>query len=67
MSTSTHHTMINHHGHGFLSAVTETIKTWRERQQSRIELAKWSERDMHDAGISWGEVAAEASKPFWRA
>lgn len=67
MSTTTHHTMINHHGHGLLASVTETIKIWRARHDSRLELVRWSERDMHDAGISWSDVAAEASKPFWRA
>jgi uncharacterized protein YjiS (DUF1127 family) len=67
MSTFTHESMINHHGHGFWSQVTETIHIWRQRYQTRRELATWSDRELHDAGISWSDVAYEADKPFWRA
>ena len=27
----------------------------------------WSDRELHDIGISWSDVAYEAEKPFWRA
>jgi uncharacterized protein YjiS (DUF1127 family) len=27
----------------------------------------WTERDLHDVGLSWGDGATEADKPFWRA
>ena len=67
MSTYTHESMINHHGQGFLGQLAETIHTWRERYQSRRELARWSDRELHDIGISWSDVAHEADKPFWRA
>jgi uncharacterized protein YjiS (DUF1127 family) len=40
---------------------------WRERYQQRRELAQWTERDLHDLGLSWSEMLAEADKPFWRA
>jgi uncharacterized protein YjiS (DUF1127 family) len=67
MSTCTHESMTNHHASGVLSTVVETVHAWRERAHQRRELAHWSERDIHDAGLSVGDVMAEASKPFWRA
>ena len=41
--------------------------TWRQRYQTRRELASWSDRELHDIGMSWSDVAHEADKPFWRA
>lgn len=67
MSTCNHESMTNHHAPTSLSAVAETLHLWRERLHQRRELAHWSERDMHDAGLSWTDVMAEAGKPFWRA
>jgi uncharacterized protein YjiS (DUF1127 family) len=67
MSTYTHESMINHHDQGILSQIGETLHVWRQRYQSRRELASWSERELHDIGISWSDIAYEAEKPFWRA
>jgi uncharacterized protein YjiS (DUF1127 family) len=67
MSTYTHESMINHHGAGFLTSLAETLHVWRQRYRSRRELAQWSDRELHDVGISWSDVAYEAEKPFWRA
>jgi uncharacterized protein YjiS (DUF1127 family) len=67
MSTFTHESMINHHESGILSRVAETVHVWRQRYRDRRELARWSDRDLHDIGISWSDVAYEAEKPFWRA
>jgi uncharacterized protein YjiS (DUF1127 family) len=67
MSTFTHESMINHHEPRILSQLAETLHVWRERYRSRRELAKWSDRELHDIGISWSDVAYEAEKPFWRA
>ena len=67
MSISTHESMTNHHAPMSLSGVVETLRTWRERYQQRRELAQWTERDLHDLGLSWSEMLAEADKPFWRA
>ena len=67
MSTFTHESMINHHGQSLLSQVAETLHVWRQRYRSRRELAQWSDRELHDVGISWSDVAHEAEKPFWRA
>jgi uncharacterized protein YjiS (DUF1127 family) len=33
----------------------------------RRELAGWSDRDLHDIGVSRTDVIYEADKPFWRA
>ena len=67
MSTCTHESMTNHHAPLSVAAIAETFHVWRERAHQRRELAHWSERDIHDAGLSLGDVMAEASKPFWRA
>jgi uncharacterized protein YjiS (DUF1127 family) len=67
MSTCTHESMINHHGSGLFAQLSETIHVWRQRQIDRRQLAELSERDRHDVGLSWSDVAYEAEKPFWRA
>ena len=67
MSVFTHESMINHHGSGILAQLSETFHTWRKRYQTRRELAQWSDRDLHDVGLSRSDIAYEAEKPFWRA
>jgi uncharacterized protein YjiS (DUF1127 family) len=59
--------MINRHGSGILAQLSETLHVWRERHRQRRELAQWTDRDMHDVGISWSDIAHEVEKPFWRA
>jgi uncharacterized protein YjiS (DUF1127 family) len=67
MSIYSHQPMTNHHGLGFLSEISETLHVWRERGRQRRELAKWTERDLHDVGLSRSDVIRETEKPFWRA
>ena len=67
MSTFTHESMINHHGQSVLSQVAETLNVWRQRYRDRRELAKWSDRELHDIGVSHSDAIYQASKPFWRA
>ena len=67
MSTCTHETMTNHHGTGLFAQLGDTFHTWRDRVRQRRELAQWSERDLHDVGLSRSDIAHEAEKPFWRA
>jgi uncharacterized protein YjiS (DUF1127 family) len=67
MSTCTHESMINHHGSGLFEKLSETIHIWRQRQLQRRQLAQLTERDLHDVGLSWSDIAYEAEKPFWRA
>ena len=57
MSTYTHQTMTNHHGLGILAHLSETIHTWRQRYETRRELTQWTDRDLHDVGLSWSDVA----------
>jgi uncharacterized protein YjiS (DUF1127 family) len=59
--------MINHHGSGLLKQLSETFHIWRQRQLQRRQLAELTERDLHDVGLSWSDIAYEAEKPFWRA
>jgi uncharacterized protein YjiS (DUF1127 family) len=59
--------MTNHHAPGVWGGLGELLQLWRQRYQSRHELARWSERDLHDLGLSRGDVAFEIDKPFWRA
>jgi uncharacterized protein YjiS (DUF1127 family) len=67
MSTFTHESMINHHASGLLHELSETLHVWRQRYEARRELSKWSDRDLHDIGLSSSDVIHEVSKPFWRA
>jgi uncharacterized protein YjiS (DUF1127 family) len=67
MSITSHHTMTNHHHSGFLAELADTFHVWRQRQRERNELAQWSDRDLHDVGLSRGDILQETEKPFWRA
>lgn len=67
MSIYSYQSMTNHHGSGVLAQLGETLHVWRERQRSRRELAQWTDRDLHDVGVSRSDVAHETEKPFWRA
>jgi uncharacterized protein YjiS (DUF1127 family) len=67
MSSFTHESMINHHAVGFFAQLSETLHVWRQRYEQRRELSKWSDRDLHDIGMSSSDVIFETSKPFWRA
>jgi uncharacterized protein YjiS (DUF1127 family) len=67
MSSYSHESMINHHGSGLLAQLGDTIHVWRNRQRQRRQLAPWTERDLHDVGLSWSDIVHEAEKPFWRA
>jgi uncharacterized protein YjiS (DUF1127 family) len=67
MSIYSHTSMTNHHASGFFAQISETLHVWRERQRQRRELARWTDRDLHDVGLSWSDIVHEAEKPFWRA
>ena len=67
MSTCTHESMINHHVPGVFAQLGENLHVWRQRYEARRELSKWSDRDLHDIGLSSSDVIHEVSKPFWRA
>ncbi|WP_022720541.1 DUF1127 domain-containing protein [Rhodopseudomonas sp. B29] len=65
MSTCASQTMTNHHV-GALSEIAQTLRRWGRRARERTELARFSERELHDVGLSWGEMLHEVDKPFWR-
>ena len=67
MSIYSHQSMTNPHSQGLLAELAETLQVWRDRSRQRRELAQWTERDLHDVGLSWSDIAHEAEKPFWRA
>jgi uncharacterized protein YjiS (DUF1127 family) len=67
MSIYSHESMTNHHGVGLLVQLAEAFHVWRDRVRQRRELTHWTERDLHDVGLSWSDVVREAEKPFWRA
>jgi uncharacterized protein YjiS (DUF1127 family) len=67
MSIYSHQPMINNHGSGVLAQLGETFYVWRERVRNRRELAQWTDRDLHDVGVSLSDIVHEAEKPFWRA
>jgi uncharacterized protein YjiS (DUF1127 family) len=67
MSIQSYRQMINHHGSGLWTQVEETIRIWRERMRDRRELAQWTDRDLHDVGLSRSDVIHETEKLFWRA
>jgi len=67
MSSLTHESMTNHHSSGFLTELGHTLHVWRDRARQRRELAHWTDRELHDVGLSWSDVVREAEKPFWKA
>ncbi len=67
MSICTRESMTNHHVSTRPSSKADTLRVWWQRHQQRRELAQWTERDLHDLGLSWSEMQAEVDKPFWRA
>jgi uncharacterized protein YjiS (DUF1127 family) len=67
MSICSHEAMTNHHETGLLAQLGETLHVWRDRSRQRRELAQWTDRDLHDVGLSWSDIVREAEKPFWRA
>ena len=75
MATWTAEKMTNHHqvpeiplGHpDIVTGLRQLLRTWHNRFEQRYELARFSERDLNDVGLTWDDVAHEVDKPFWRA
>jgi len=49
-----------------ISRLTGTLRTWRRRVEERAELARMSQAELHDIGVSSADQWVEISKPFWR-
>jgi uncharacterized protein YjiS (DUF1127 family) len=58
--------MTNIHISDVFTRLRQNLHIWRERARQRRELAKWTDRDLHDVGLSWSDVVREVEKPFWR-
>jgi uncharacterized protein YjiS (DUF1127 family) len=59
--------MTNNHVSGVWAQLSGVLHTWRQRYRTRQELAQWTERDLHDDGLSRSDIEFETEKPFWRA
>jgi len=59
--------MTNSHIDGVFSHVLQALYTWHARSVQRAELARFSELELHDIGLSHSLIASEIDKPFWRA
>jgi uncharacterized protein YjiS (DUF1127 family) len=49
-----------------ISRLMTKLRTWRQRERERAELARMSQAELDDIGVSPSEHWAEISKPFWR-
>ena len=46
--------------------LTVTLRTFRQRERDREELARMSDYELHDIRVSSSDRWAEVRKPFWR-
>jgi uncharacterized protein YjiS (DUF1127 family) len=44
----------------------DALQVWRRREHERSELARMTDAELHDIGITSAERWAEINKPFWR-
>jgi uncharacterized protein YjiS (DUF1127 family) len=66
MAYITHHPVTNSQLLSVVPRLGALLRLWRRRIRERDQLARLSERDLHDLGLSRGAVYAELRKPFWR-
>lgn len=52
---------------GFLARAQAVLNIWQRRIRERLELARMSDRELLDMGISKVDALVEYKKPFWRA
>lgn len=55
-----------HLGRGLLDRLVAVMRTWQQRTIQRIDLSELDDHLISDIGLTRGQVAREASKPFWR-
>jgi len=53
--------------HFLVTTAQHIAVEWRHRARSRAELARMSDYDLRDLGLTRAEVARESAKPFWQA
>ncbi len=68
MVDTIHESLTNSHSNpsSALPRLLAILETWRRRIREREQLARLSERELHDIGLSRAAVHAEIGKPFWR-
>jgi len=66
MAYITLHQVTNYQLSSIVNRLVAQLRLWRRRARERSQLARLSERDLHDIGMSRGTVYAELQKPFWR-
>jgi uncharacterized protein YjiS (DUF1127 family) len=49
-----------------LQLLGQTLSLWLRRLRERAELARFTERDLRDIGLTRADVDYEVGKPFWR-
>jgi len=45
--------------------LVHSFAAWRRRARSRTQLARLSERELRDIGLTPADAARECAKPFW--
>lgn len=50
-----------------LSGIIGTLRLWRRRSIERAMLARMTQRDIADLGMTESDIRYEMDKPFWRA
>ncbi len=48
-------------------SLTDILRLWRRRARERAELARFTDRELHDIGIGVSDALHEINKPVWRA
>ena len=48
-----------------IARMARLLVAWRRRTRSRTQLARLSERELRDIGVTPAEAARECAKPFW--
>ena len=66
MAYITLHQVTNYQPLSIVHGLVAQLRLWRRRARERSQLARLSERDLQDIGMSRGTVYAELQKPFWR-
>ncbi len=48
-------------------SLLDTLRLWRRRARERAELARFTDRELHDIGVTRSDALYEMAKPAWRA
>ena len=53
-------------GDSIAARIVRTLAAWLRRARGRTQLARLSERELRDIGLTPADAARECAKPFWR-